>query len=86
MPSVSRFRGVTIVLYYEDHNPPHFHARAGGDELVVQIDPVGTLEGRLPTPDETLVLEWARSHQRDLMDNWERARQHEPLTAIPSVP
>jgi len=27
LPVVSRFLGILIVMYYEDHNPPHFHVR-----------------------------------------------------------
>ncbi len=29
MPELSRFFGVIITLYYDDHGPPHFHIRYG---------------------------------------------------------
>lgn len=32
MPEISRFYGIIIRMYYEDHNPPHFHAVYGDDE------------------------------------------------------
>ncbi len=30
MPIISRFFGLTITMYFDDHGPPHFHARAAG--------------------------------------------------------
>ena len=27
MPEISRFLGIIITMYYNDHNPPHFHVR-----------------------------------------------------------
>jgi len=32
MPEISRFFGILIRMYYDEHNPPHFHAIYGGDE------------------------------------------------------
>lgn len=29
MPEISRFFGIVIAMYYNEHNPPHFHARYG---------------------------------------------------------
>ncbi len=25
MPEISRFLGIVICMYFNDHNPPHFH-------------------------------------------------------------
>lgn len=27
---ISEFFGIVIAMYYNDHSPPHFHARYGG--------------------------------------------------------
>ena len=37
MPELSRFYGIVIKMYYNDHNPPHFHAEYGGDRMVVEV-------------------------------------------------
>ena len=29
MPELSRFYGIVIRMYYDDHGPPHFHAYYG---------------------------------------------------------
>jgi hypothetical protein len=48
MPAISRFLGIVITMYFEDHAPPHFHARYSGQEAQVGIDPLAVLEGALP--------------------------------------
>ena len=57
MPEVSRFVGIIIAMYYDDHSPPHFHAKYGGDQASVRIDNGEVLEGRL----ELALCAWSRS-------------------------
>ena len=38
MPEISRFLGIVIAMYYNDHSPPHFHARYGDSEIRVNIE------------------------------------------------
>ena len=81
MPEISRFLGVVIRMYYRDHAPPHFHATYGEYEITVEIE-TGVTEGRFPRRALSAVLEWTADHQRELWDNWERARREEPLKKI----
>ena len=37
MPEISRFFGIIIAMFFDDHNPPHFHARYGNDNAVIKI-------------------------------------------------
>ena len=46
MPEVSRFFGISVRMYYDDHNPPHFHAIYSGAEIEVGIDPVVVLKDK----------------------------------------
>lgn len=82
MPRISQFFGVTIVMYFNDHAPPHFHAWYGEHESAIGIDPLGQLWGDLPPRALGLVLEWAVSHQGELLADWERAREGQPLLPI----
>jgi hypothetical protein len=82
MPEVSRFYGIVIKLYYDDHEPPHFHAEYGGDEIVVGITTLGILRGKLPPRAMGLVLEWASQHQAELLAVWQLARARAPLMKI----
>ena len=82
MPEISRFFGMVIAMYYNDHAPPHFHIRYGKQKAVIGINPVEMLEGELSPKARALVLEWAQMHQDELMTDWELARQQAPLNKI----
>jgi hypothetical protein len=82
LPEVSRFFGILILMYYNDHPPPHFHARYAGHKAVIGIDSLTLLEERLPPRALGLVMEWASQHQAELLEDWKRARMQEPLIPI----
>lgn len=82
MPEISRFFGIMIAMYYNDHEPPHFHARYGGHAATFAVDEYRLLEGKLPPRVLGLVSEWAALHREELIENWQRARQHEVLVSI----
>jgi hypothetical protein len=69
-------------MYYRDHAPPHFHAIYGEHEATVIIETLDVLSGYLPTRALRLVREWAESHGDELVTNWRKARQREPLDSI----
>jgi hypothetical protein len=72
MPELSRFFGISIRMYFDDHSPPHFHAIYGRAEAEISITPVALTHGRLPRRALGMVMEWAAGHQNELLDNWER--------------
>jgi hypothetical protein len=82
MPEIARLGGIVIVIYYSDHNPPHFHARYQGGAARVQIDPVRVMDGNLPRQQLSRVLTWANRYKRELADNWNLAQQHKPTQRI----
>ena len=85
MPIISRFYGLIIRMYYNDHAPPHFHAEYGEDEAVFAISPVELLAGYLPGRARALVEEWATLHVSELMDDWNRCRTGRLPQAIPPL-
>lgn len=85
MPTVSRFFGIRITMYYRDHAPPHFHARYGGAEASISIDELRVLRGMLPPRALALVLEWANLHRDALREDWDRLRAALPLRPIPPL-
>lgn len=85
MPEISRFFGIVIQMYFDDHNPPHFHARYAGFEAEVGIDPLAVIAGSLPPRERSLVLEWAALYNAKLMDNWSRLQSKEPPRPIPPL-
>ena len=82
MPEISRFFGIIIRMYFDDHEPPHFHAVYSGMEVEVGIDPIEIREGDMPNRAVSMVLEWAALHQRELMDDWRRLRTSRPALKI----
>ena len=82
MPEISRFYGIIIAMFWEDHNPPHFHARYGRHKAVIEIESLRILDGSLPPRALGLVVEWASQHVDELMKNWEEARNNKPLHKI----
>ena len=82
MPHISRFLGIVIYMYYNDHNPPHFHAEYGEFEALIKIDDMSILAGTLPPRVSGLVTEWALNHKKELLEDWERSRRNEMLLPI----
>lgn len=72
---ISRFLGIVIRMYFDDHAPPHFHAFYGEAEALIRIEPLAVLAGRLPPRVLALVVEWATLHQDELVTNWRRMEQ-----------
>jgi Domain of unknown function (DUF4160) len=82
MPELSRFYGIVVYMYPNDHAPPHFHAEYEGGEAVIDIRTLEVLWGRLRRRALALVLEWAALHRTELARNWERARAGRDLERI----
>lgn len=85
MPEISRFFGIVILMYYKEHEPPHFHAKYVGQVGVFSISDLKLIEGHLPKRVISLVLEWAFEHRDELMEDWELAMAQKPLRKIPPL-
>lgn len=83
MPYISIFFGIIIRMFYNEHDPPHFHAYYQG------LDGIFDLEGNLIKGNMEksktalkLIKEWALLHKEELEENWERIKKGEPLRKI----
>jgi len=85
MPVLSRFLGMVVLMYYNDHDPPHFHVRYGKHQALLGIRDLRLLAGSLPPRALGLVIEWASRYREELWAHWERARRGEPLVPIPPL-
>ena len=81
MPIISRFLGIIIAMYWDDHAPPHFHAKYAEYEITVNIL-TGVVEGKFPKRALHHVLEWYEIHREELMENWELCQKDEALKTI----
>ncbi len=82
MPTICRFYGILIQMYFDDHNPPHFHAIYGDYKAVIAIQDLAILEGDLPPKAVGLVMEWAKLHKNELLREWDFAREKQSLFQI----
>lgn len=86
MPRISEFYGIVIWMYRPDHPPPHFHAQYGEHWARIEIASLRVLAGSLPRRALRLVRQWARLHEEELREDWDRAQSLEPLEPIEPLP
>lgn len=82
MPELSRFFGIVVAMFYNDHPPPHFHARYGEHRAIMAIETSAVLEGHLPPRALGLVTEWSALHRAELHEAWRLAEAKQALTPI----
>lgn len=81
MPVISRFFGIVIFMFWREHRPPHFHAKYGDDEVVVEIES-GRVGGAMGRRALALVQEWRGLHKEELLREWELAERKKALFPI----
>ena len=86
MPEISRFYGIIIRMYFNDHGPPHFHAFYAEHQVVVGIDSASAISGSIPPRAMGLVTEWTMIHQDELRDLWSQAVDMQPIGKIEPLP
>jgi hypothetical protein len=82
MPTIARFYGIAIQMYFDDHSPPHFHARYGRARALVRISDGAIISGELPPTAARLVRNWALARRLELEENWRRGLLLQPLERI----
>lgn len=70
MPRISEFYGIVILMFWNDHNPPHFHAIYGEFEVLINITDFSVYAGEVPGRAYGLIMEWALMHKKELLHNW----------------
>ena len=82
MPEISLFFGIRVTMYYDDHNPPHFHADYNGQKILIDIVKGRVLRGDFPSRQLKFVLAWTEIHRDELMQDWELAKDNQSLIRI----
>ena len=82
MPRICSFYGIVIWMYWDDHEPAHFHATYGEYEILIKITDLSVYAGSFPSRAFGLVMEWASLHQQELLQNWQTMKQNLPLNKI----
>jgi len=81
MPEICRFLGIVITMYFDEHNPPHFHVRYNEYRASIEIQSLNVMAGKIPARVRGLVEEWAELHRLELLEMWKSQDFHklEPL-------
>lgn len=70
MPEVSRFYGIIIRMFFNDHLPPHFHANYSDYSAQINIISGEIMNGELPGRALRLVQDWTELHRNELLKNY----------------
>ena len=81
MPEVNSFYGFVIYMYFNEHNPPHFHVIYADFNAIITIED-GIVTGSLPRRALNLVYDWLDLHKDELMENWRRLENCESFLKI----
>ncbi|MFK8105328.1 MAG: DUF4160 domain-containing protein [Saprospiraceae bacterium] len=76
MPTFFTIDGIRICLYFNDHNPPHFHALFAEYELIIGIKTLEIIEGDLPKKQLKKVEKFAKENQDLLMEIWNQLSEN----------
>lgn len=82
MPTIAYFLGIAVRMFFNDHDPPHFHVRYQGYRARVLVSDGKVIDGRLPPTVARLVREWTALRRDALMRNWIAARTDAELERI----
>lgn len=86
MPTISTFHGIDIQMFWNDHNPPHFHARHAGLVALFDIQTLELIRGDLSERAITMILEWAQKHREELLEDWtlcQTMQSPKPIEPLP---
>lgn len=81
MPEISRFYGIIIKMFFNEHNPPHFHAEYQDYKVVISIEK-GIVEGKMPKTALKLIFKWLELHKEELLLNWKNIEGKKPLNKV----
>jgi hypothetical protein len=82
MPRICYFLGISIYMYWNEHQPPHFHAVYGDYAAIVSIETGNVIQGKLSKKVSQLVREWTELHREELLENWQLARAEKDLKKV----
>jgi hypothetical protein len=82
MPFVSMFFGIIIRMFYNEHNPPHFHAEYQGTEGIFNFNGE-MLQGNIKSGTALrLIKEWTLLRKAELEENWSNITEKAGINKI----
>lgn len=85
MPVICTFCGIKIYVYYENENPPHFHANYGDYWIKIAIKDGKIIAGDMPKPALKMILNWLAKRRDAIQEAWDLATNDKPPKKIPPL-
>lgn len=82
MPHISMFFGIIIRMFYNEHNPPHFHADYQGQRGIFSFEGEIIKGNFRSTTAKRLIKEWCLLHQSELQENWQNMVENKSFNKI----
>lgn len=84
MPTIGRIGARDVMIFRNDHDPPHFHVMADEFSAKFAIADCSLLsaKGRIRRRDIRDIEAWGHAHRDALYLNWRLARAGEPAQRI----
>jgi hypothetical protein len=74
VPTIAYFLGISVRMFFNDHDPPHFHVTYQGYRARVSIADGDVIDGKVPTAVARILKEWTALRHKELMRNWVACR------------
>ena len=82
MPIISKFFGVAVRMFYDEHNPPHIHVEYQNKKAIFDFSG-NILRGDLQSKTATkLTREWIDIYVLNLQEDWELAKSGKEIKSI----
>ena len=82
MPIISKFFGIVIRMFYDEHNPPHLHAQYQNEKAVFDLQG-NIIKGHLYSKTaRKLIREWIDLHVTELEADWKLSKAGKEIKKI----
>lgn len=71
MPVIHKIDAIKILMYFDDHQPPHFHVQYNEFEALILIETLDVYSGYLPPKHLKKVHIWAKKNKTFINKKWE---------------
>jgi hypothetical protein len=68
---VAIINGIRIEFYFDEHPPPHFHARYAEFIAQISLETLEIIKGSMPRPQMRMIQEWAAPRHAALRAAWD---------------
>ena len=84
MPTIGHIGSLDVMIFRNDHDPPHFHVMGPefSAKFTIADQELLSCKGRIHRRDLREVEAWGQRHQNELYLNWQLARAGRPAQKI----